>query len=585
MKSVFFLGVIVFGGVWLSSQSDSQSFSQTLERFKSEYNQHDIQPITLSYVTNIQNVASAKALKEQQEFFETYQSTLKTFPFEELSDKEQLYHQILTYEIELNIERIELESKWLKQNKHLKGTRLFDEKMGKEWYAYFLKKWIDKELTPDTAFEFGEKEFEKVKQAMKNLIENSGLNPVEFQQKWKENPYSIGSKTEVREQYETLNAEVLKNAKRYFPEVQGLPSLQITESTNSAMAIAPAYYDNDTFYYNFFDAEYDGRDMGWIYIHEGVPGHHYQHHFARQANNPLDIFYYSSYAEGWAAYIEQYGSMLGAYKTPFDTYAWLQWDLVRSVRVALDVGLNYYGWSDEKALLYWQQHIPNKDDMGKREIKRMKQWPVQVITYKYGKQLLDELRADIKKPKDLKTFHLWVLENGNIPLSVLKQHVGKKLHKWTLQENRYEAQTKTIDQTISSLYQVISGDKGQERDWDFLRYLFHPEAKFVASGKRKDGTTGVRYVLIEEYIESSGKWMLENGFFENEMKREVQQFGHIAQVFSSFECFNNLEDKAPFMRGINSIQLLYTGKRWQVINIYFTQESEENPIPQEYDKN
>ena len=68
------------------------------------------------------------------------------------------------------------------------------------------------------------------------------------------------------------------------------------------------------------------------------------------------------------------------------------------------------------------------------------------------------------------------------------------------------------------------------------------------------------------------------------MKREVQQFGHIAQVFSSYECFLSLKDEMPFIRGINSIQLMYTGKRWQVMNIYFTQESEENPIPEKYDK-
>lgn len=55
--------------------------------------------------------------------------------------------------------------------------------------------------------------------------------------------------------------------------------------------------------------------------------------------------------------------------------------------------------------------------------------------------------------------------------------------------------------------------------------------------------------------------MVYNGFFENEMQRETEQFGQIAQVFSSYECFHSLDDEAAFMRGINSIQLMYTGKR------------------------
>jgi hypothetical protein len=154
----------------------------------------------------------------------------------------------------------------------------------------------------------------------------------------------------------------------------------------------------------------------------------------------------------------------------------------------------------------------------------------------------------------------------------------------SIQDNDYASKLKTIDQTIESLYGVISGGKNEARDWDFLRYLFHPEAKLIASGKRKDGSIGARYLSIEDYIESSGQWMLENGFYEREMKREVQQFGHIAQVFSSYECFHSLEEEKPFMRGINSIQLMYTGNRWQVMNVYFTQESEDNPIPEKYDK-
>ena len=146
----------------------------------------------------------------------------------------------------------------------------------------------------------------------------------------------------------------------------------------------------------------------------------------------------------------------------------------------------------------------------------------------------------------------------------------------------YLKRTETIDVTIKSLYEVISGAKGEERDWDFLRFLFHPEAKLIASGKKKDGGYGARYVTVEDYITNSGKWMLENGFYEQELHRVTEQFGHIAHVFSSYQSFYSKEDQEPFMRGINSIQLMYTGKRWTVVSIYFTQESSENPIPNKY---
>ena len=86
----------------------------------------------------------------------------------------------------------------------------------------------------------------------------------------------------------------------------------------------------------------------------------------------------------------------------------------------------------------------------------------------------------------------------------------------------------------------------------------------------------------EDYINSSGKWLLDNGFFEKEITRKVEQFGNIAQVFSSYEAFHSESDEQPFMRGINSIQLLYDNYRWLIVNVYWMQESPENPIPSEY---
>ena len=146
----------------------------------------------------------------------------------------------------------------------------------------------------------------------------------------------------------------------------------------------------------------------------------------------------------------------------------------------------------------------------------------------------------------------------------------------------YEQKAKTIDSTIEALYEVISGPKGQQRDWDLFRFLFHPEAKLVIAGKQEDGAYNSRYITIEEYVESASKWMFENGFYEKELHKVTERFGPIAHVFSSYESFRTKDDAAPFMRGINSIQLMHTGERWVIMNIYFTQESEDNPIPEKY---
>ena len=140
----------------------------------------------------------------------------------------------------------------------------------------------------------------------------------------------------------------------------------------------------------------------------------------------------------------------------------------------------------------------------------------------------------------------------------------------------------SLDSTIKTLYNVISGEKGVERNWKQFKYLFKPDAKLIPSGKDKKGIYKVRYMKPDDYIKSSGKWLVENGFFEKEIHRKVEVFGNIAHVFSTYESFKSEKDKRPFMRGINSIQLLNDGERWWIINIYWTQETKSNPIPKKY---
>lgn len=140
----------------------------------------------------------------------------------------------------------------------------------------------------------------------------------------------------------------------------------------------------------------------------------------------------------------------------------------------------------------------------------------------------------------------------------------------------------TIDKTIKTLYQVISGEKGQKRHWEQFKFLFKPDAKLIPSGKTKEGTNMVRYMSPEDYIKGSGKWLVENGFFEKEIHRTVNTFGNMAHVFSTYESFHSKTDKKPFMRGINSIQLFHDGQRWWIINVFWKQESKDHPIPKEY---
>ena len=141
---------------------------------------------------------------------------------------------------------------------------------------------------------------------------------------------------------------------------------------------------------------------------------------------------------------------------------------------------------------------------------------------------------------------------------------------------------KSIDSIITALYDVISGDKGQERDWGRFRSLFVPGARLIPVAKPQDGSAPTARVLeVEEFVKFAAESSKQQGFFENEIAHKVEQFGAIAHVFSTYESKHEKDGK-PFDRGINSIQLMNDGTRWWVVTIYWDRESPATPIPAEY---
>lgn len=161
-------------------------------------------------------------------------------------------------------------------------------------------------------------------------------------------------------------------------------------------------------------------------------------------------------------------------------------------------------------------------------------------------------------------------------LLVFTQHVQAQ------QESEYLVKVQTLDSTIETLYAVISGEKGETRNWELFRYLFDAEAKLIPVGKDGEGIFHPRFLSPNDYIESSEDWLVENGFYEKELFRKVDRFGPVVQVFSTYESYRSKSDTKPFMRGINSIQMLHDGNRWWIMNIYWTPETSSNPIPKEY---
>lgn len=145
------------------------------------------------------------------------------------------------------------------------------------------------------------------------------------------------------------------------------------------------------------------------------------------------------------------------------------------------------------------------------------------------------------------------------------------------------ADVSSIDAVVASLYNVISGPANQPRNWTRFQSLFLPDARLIPARAAKDSPHADAVILSPEtYIARASPTMAASGFFERGVSNQVQQFGNIAHVWSTYESRHTADDPAPFARGINSITLLKDGDRYWIVQVLWDSERPNNPIPSQY---
>jgi reactive intermediate/imine deaminase len=147
------------------------------------------------------------------------------------------------------------------------------------------------------------------------------------------------------------------------------------------------------------------------------------------------------------------------------------------------------------------------------------------------------------------------------------------------------ADVSSVDAIMKAVYDVISGDAGQPRDWDRFRTLFHKDARLIPTNKNQQTNVfGATALTPEDYIKRVEPVFAQNGFYEKEIARKMDTYGNIVQAFSTYEARRKKDDEKPFLRGINSFQLLFDGSRWWVMTIFWQAETPDNPIPSKYER-
>jgi uncharacterized protein (DUF885 family) len=169
--------------------------------------------------------------------------------------------------------------------------------------------------------------------------------------------------------------------------------------------------------------------------HEAVPGHHQQGALRQELTGIPEFrraFYPHAFGEGWGLYAEKLGIDFGIYRTPYDHFGRLSYEMWRACRLVIDTGLHAKGWSREEARRYLAENTALSLHNVQTEVDRYIAWPGQALAYKMGELKILELKARAKRELganfDVRAFHDVVLLDGGVTLDVLERQVENYIH-------------------------------------------------------------------------------------------------------------------------------------------------------------
>jgi uncharacterized protein (DUF885 family) len=315
---------------------------------------------------------------------------------------------------------------------------------GKSAYAYLVRQITTTDKTPEEIHQIGLSEVKRIRAEMEKVKASVGFTGdlkafFDYMQK---DPKFFPYKTaeEVLRDYRAIQPQIESTLQRMFlhkPKT-GFEVRQ-TEAFRAASAAAqyfPGLPDGSRpgiFYVPIVDPLRTTNARQSLFVHEAIPGHHYQLMLQRE-NESLPAFRryggFTAYSEGWGLYTEGLGKELGLYTDPYQYMRALGDEIHRAIRLVVDAGMHAKGWTREQAIQYTMENEPIEEQRAISETERYMAIPGQALAYKIGGLKLQELRARYEKKLGKKfniaAFHDAILKDGALPLAILE----KKMDAW-----------------------------------------------------------------------------------------------------------------------------------------------------------
>lgn len=402
--------------------------------------------LTQKMLPQFEEMPTAKI--EDNLFYSAVKLMPKTFSTATKQDIAAKYNSVITTKLIPQYQKMTafLKTEYLPASRTTSGIGSLA--IGKKLYNSYAKQWTTTTTSPEAIHELGLKEVARIRGEMEKVKAQVGFKGS-----------LLAFFDEVRNKKElmpfTQPEQVIANFNRIHkviePKVNQLFSLQpktkfeVRRTEAFREKTASAEYNQGTadgsrpgiFYVPIPDVKsynvYGDEDL---FLHEAIPGHHFQVSLQQENTNLPDFRKYNwfgAYGEGWALYTESLGKELGLYKDPYQYFGMLGNEMHRAIRLVVDTGLHSKGWTREQAIQYSLENEAESEASIIPEIERYMAIPGQALSYKMGQLKIMELREKAKTKLgsafDIKKYHEKVLESGCLPLALLESKINHWIEK------------------------------------------------------------------------------------------------------------------------------------------------------------
>jgi uncharacterized protein (DUF885 family) len=313
---------------------------------------------------------------------------------------------------------------------------------GRDYYAFLARSYTTTDMTPDEIHALGQSEVARIRARMDEEMAAAG---------WEGDFASFLTFLRTDPQfYATSREDLLKEASEMSKRADGgLPALfgtlpRLPYDVRPVPEEIEANYTTGRYFSGSMESGIPGGyivntgrldqrplyELPALTLHEAVPGHHLQialqqeaeagPYFRRGAN-------VTAFTEGWGLYAEYLGEEMGFYRTPYERFGRLSYEMWRACRLVADTGIHWLGWEIEQARACFAENSALAPHNIETELQRYIGWPGQALAYKIGEIRLRDIRARAEtalgEDFNVRTFHDALLVDGPLPLDLLDQRM------------------------------------------------------------------------------------------------------------------------------------------------------------------